>query len=555
MQIVIPMSGFGERFRRAGYSVPKPLIEVDGKPIISHVVDLFPGETDFFFVCNEEHLEERSFGMESILRAASPSGRIVGIKPHKLGPVHAVEQVSTFLDLDAPVLVNYCDFSCYWDWEHFKFFSEQSGADGVIPGYRGFHPHSLGSTNYAYVKETKGWATAIQEKQPFTADKMREFASSGSYFFRTAGLMLENFRLQKERELVTNGEYYVSMAFRPLMESGGKVAIYSLQHFLQWGTPEDLAEYRYWSNAFRELGKERLEASSSPIGTSIIPLAGLGKRFAEEGYTTPKPMIEVSGEPMILQATRDLPRAKVNAFVLRKNLPGFEAIVQVLQEVFPKAFLEILDGETDGQAVSAAAGLKALQQSGSPMEPPFTFGATDNGLIFDRKLFEALLEDSSVDVIVWGARGYPNAVRSPEMYGWVNEENGWVRSISVKQAPNDAATTPVITGTFTFKSFAAFVEPFSEMVQAKSKVGGEYYLDNLINFALKQGYRVKLLPVDHYLSWGTPNELRTFRYWQSFFSKWIGHPYSLSSDSHVPREKLATLDTEYGSFAPAELPK
>ena len=52
MQIVIPMSGFGERFRRAGYSVPKPLIEVEGKPMIGHVIDMFPGETDFVFICN-----------------------------------------------------------------------------------------------------------------------------------------------------------------------------------------------------------------------------------------------------------------------------------------------------------------------------------------------------------------------------------------------------------------------------------------------------------------------------------------------------------------------
>ena len=50
MQIVIPMSGYGERFRKAGYKVPKPLIQVEGKPIISHVIDLFPGEKNFYFI-------------------------------------------------------------------------------------------------------------------------------------------------------------------------------------------------------------------------------------------------------------------------------------------------------------------------------------------------------------------------------------------------------------------------------------------------------------------------------------------------------------------------
>ena len=59
MQIIIPMSGSGERFKRAGYQLPKPLIEVEGKPIIAHVIDLFPGEKDFLFICDAEQLAGR----------------------------------------------------------------------------------------------------------------------------------------------------------------------------------------------------------------------------------------------------------------------------------------------------------------------------------------------------------------------------------------------------------------------------------------------------------------------------------------------------------------
>ena len=106
------MSGFGERFRRAGHTVPKPLIEMEGKPIIAHVIAMFPGETDFLFVCNQAHLDEPSFRMAEILRHYCPSGRIVGIAPHKLGPVHAVRKVESLMDADEPVIVNYCDFTC-----------------------------------------------------------------------------------------------------------------------------------------------------------------------------------------------------------------------------------------------------------------------------------------------------------------------------------------------------------------------------------------------------------------------------------------------------------
>jgi len=54
IKIIIPILGFGERFRRAGYLVPKPLVKVEGKPIIAHVIDIFPGESDFLFICNQE---------------------------------------------------------------------------------------------------------------------------------------------------------------------------------------------------------------------------------------------------------------------------------------------------------------------------------------------------------------------------------------------------------------------------------------------------------------------------------------------------------------------
>ena len=58
IQLVIPMSGIGRRFIEAGYEDPKPLIEVDGKPIIEHVVNLFPGVEDIVFICNEKHIKE-----------------------------------------------------------------------------------------------------------------------------------------------------------------------------------------------------------------------------------------------------------------------------------------------------------------------------------------------------------------------------------------------------------------------------------------------------------------------------------------------------------------
>ncbi|MGH9521603.1 MAG: hypothetical protein ACRD3E_03610 [Terriglobales bacterium] len=57
MQIIVPMSGKGERFTAAGYRDLKPLIPVEGKSIVEHVVNMFPGEHDFLFICAADALD------------------------------------------------------------------------------------------------------------------------------------------------------------------------------------------------------------------------------------------------------------------------------------------------------------------------------------------------------------------------------------------------------------------------------------------------------------------------------------------------------------------
>jgi len=274
VQIIIPMSGFGERFRRAGYAVPKPLIEIDGKPIIGHVIDLFPGEHDFIFICNEDHLNEPAYRMADILQQHCPTGQIVGIAAHKLGPIHAVRQVAHLIKPDSPVVVNYCDFTCLWDWSDFKAFVTETACDGAIPAYKGFHPHTLGTTNYAYMREHNGWVQDIQEKQPYTNNRMEEYASSGTYYFRSGALMLEAFDATMTQSLNVGGEYYVSLSYKPLLADNKNVAVYPLQHFMQWGTPADVIEYEGWSAAFRALLQDDA-ATTKPEGTLILPMAGL----------------------------------------------------------------------------------------------------------------------------------------------------------------------------------------------------------------------------------------------------------------------------------------
>lgn len=549
MQIVIPMSGFGERFRRAGFSVPKPLIEIDGKPIIGHVIDMFPGETDFIFVCNQLHLDEPDYRMEAILAERCPSGLVVGIPPHKLGPIHAVRQVEHLLDKEEPVIVNYCDFTCYWDWNHFKQFVKETSCAGAIPAYKGFHPHSLGNTNYAYMLENDGWVQDIQEKQPYTNNRIEEYASSGTYYFASAQIMSEAFSATIEQDLNVGGEYYVSLAYKPLLDGKKPIAIYPLQHFMQWGTPEDVAEYNSWSRAFRKLIIHS-EGTLSAKGAVLVPMAGLGKRFADEGYVLAKPLIPLSGLPMVVQATNDLPSAEHQVFVIREDMPGYVDVTKQLCAQYPSAIVKTIQTVTEGQACTALIGLDALESKLGKNCSPITIASCDSGALYDERLFRKLIQNPSVDVIVWGARGYPNAIRKPEMFGWIESVDGQVRSISVKTPLNRPVSDPVVLGTFTFRSAEVFRLGLDRLIARNGQINGEFYIDSLINDVIALGFKCRLFEVDSYLCWGTPNDLRTFEYWQSCFHKWSGHPYLLSLDGRIPKGEIRALEARYQARVP-----
>ncbi len=550
MQIVVPMSGFGERFRSAGYAIPKPLIEIDGKPIVAHVIDMFPGEADFIFICNQEHLNEPAYRMDAILKECCPSGRVLGIPPHKLGPINAVRQVEHLLDPTEPVVVNYCDFACYWDWHHFKRYVKETACAGAIPAYKGFHPHSLGSTNYAYMCEIDGWVQDIQEKQPYTNNRMEEYASSGTYYFASARIMGEAFRTVMEQDLNVGGEYYVSLAYKPLLSSKQPVAVYPLQHFMQWGTPEDVAEYTTWSKAFRGLITHS-ESRPSFKGALVVPMAGLGKRFAAEGYLLTKPLIPVSGLPMVAQATHDLPTAEHNVFVLRADMLGYTDVANQLSTLYPKAIIKTIDRVTEGQACTALIGLDALEDKGRKNYFPITIGACDNGALYDIDALGKLVNDPLVDVIVWGIRGYPNATRHPKMFGWIDAEGGLIRSISVKTPLNTPASDPIVLGTFTFRRADDFRRALDRLVARDGRINGEFYIDSLINDAIALGLQCHLFEVDSYLCWGTPNDLRTFEYWQSCFHKWTSHPYRLELDGRIPSDQVDALKARYQATIPA----
>lgn len=543
MQIIIPMSGIGKRFIDAGYKDPKPLIEIDGKPIIEHVVNLFPGENDITFICNSTHLKETK--MREILNRIAPSGKIVEIPNHKKGPVYAVSQIFDQIKDEEEVIVNYCDFAKYWDYQDFLRHTRNREADGAIPAYKGFHPHMLGTTNYAFMRDDEQWMLEIQEKKPFTDNRMQEYASDGTYYFKKGTYVKKYFQELMNKDLNLNGEYYVSMIYNLLIKDGLKVSIYDVQHMLQWGTPQDVEEYNGWSDYFRKMTEKLPTIKVQKKSVNLIPLAGRGSRFANEGYKAPKPLLEVSGKPMIVQASSYLPDAEKRVFIcLEEHLKNYP-LKEKLHNVYPDAEIVSINQVTEGQACTVELGLKNIN-----LEAPLFIAASDNGMLWNQKEYEKLINDTSVDGIVFTFRHHPSAKANPQMYGWVKVDGGLtVKGVSVKKAISDNPYEDhAIVGAFYFKKARLFIEGLKKLYSENIRVNNEFYVDSIMDVLPQMGYQIKAFEVESYICWGTPNDLKTYEYWQSFFHKCSWHPYSLEKDVTMNKELIENYDKKYRSF-------
>lgn len=512
MKVVIPMSGMSSRFSAAGYSVPKYLIEVDGKKVIEHIVDLYPKDSDFVFIINDKHKEETD--IVNVLEKLVTKKEIVTIPRHKKGPVFSVSEFDSLIDDEEEVIVNYCDFSIYWDYRHFKEFVDETDCDGCIVCYTGFHPHMLGSDNYAFCRtDENNKILEVREKQPFTDDKMSEFASAGNYYFKKGSYVKKYFKQLMDEDININGEYYVSLIYNLLIRDGLDNLVYEVPHMLQWGTPGDLDIYNSWSNYYRKALEGQKEVKLENC-TLALPMAGAGSRFSKEGYTQPKPLIPVNGKNMVDQAVCCLPKTDRTIYACLKGhqAPGDDVVW--------------IDEVLEGQACTTE---KIVEHCG---EGSILVSACDNGVFYDADKFLELVNDETNDIIVWTYRNNYTSQLQPNAYSWVNcDDEGNVTSVDVK---NFRGTNPVeefaITGTMFFRSKKVFDTSLESLYKNNVRTNGEFYVDSMLNEAISLGYKVKNFEIDNYICWGTPNDLKTYQYWQTFFNKVDWHSYDYEKD-------------------------
>ncbi len=377
MNVIIPMTGYGSRFVAAGYQELKPFIRVMGRPVIEWIVkDMYPADVNIIFVCRGEHLMKDASMRERLLLLA-PEAKIVSIEDWvKKGPVYDVlrgyRELLAQQDIDAqePCIINYCDFYMQWDYAAFAKEAAERGCDGAVPCYSGFHPNLLPEKNYyaSCLTDAQDDLIEIREKYSFEKDKTKAKHSPGVYYF-AGGAVMEKYCqiLTEHEESAINGEYYASLPYNFMVQDGLKVWVpVNVEYFCQWGTPEDMQEFVYWTDLIRKSeaaqhtgGAESSGAEEGMPGRILIPMAGAGQRFADAGYTVHKPAImtvdRATGQekPMVVCATKDLPGVAAdgsNVIYVDRNFHKTDGVEDAIRAWYPRAAFITVDHLTEGQA-------------------------------------------------------------------------------------------------------------------------------------------------------------------------------------------------------------
>lgn len=228
MNVLIPMAGRGSRFAKEGFTFPKPLIEVNGKPMIEVVVDNINIEANHIFIVQKEHYEK--YNLEETLNRVYENCTIVQIDEVTDGAACTTLLAREFIDNDEPLLIANSDQFVEWDSNEFMYSMVGDNTDGGILTFPSKHP------KWSYAKlDEDGYVTRVEEKKPIS-DK----ATVGIYYWTKGSDYVKYADKMIEEEKKVNGEFYVCPVYNEAIEDGKKIKIFDIPRMWGLGTPEDL---------------------------------------------------------------------------------------------------------------------------------------------------------------------------------------------------------------------------------------------------------------------------------------------------------------------------
>ena len=231
MNVLIPMAGAGSRFEKAGYTFPKPLIDVRGKPMIQWVVDNLNVEAKYIFIVQKSHFEK--YNLKDTLNNFCPNNEIVQVDGITEGAACTTLLAKQYIDKDEPLIIANSDQFVEWNSEEFIYSCSTADLDANILTFKSTHP------KWSYTKLNElGYVTEVAEKKPIS-----DIATVGIYYWRKGSDYVKYAEQMISKNIRVNNEFYVCPVFNEAIEDGKKIRTFNIEKMWGLGTPEDLENF------------------------------------------------------------------------------------------------------------------------------------------------------------------------------------------------------------------------------------------------------------------------------------------------------------------------
>ena len=228
LNVLIPMAGKGSRFSEKGYVFPKPLIEINGKPMIQIVVENINIEANYIFIVLQEHIEK--YNIDKMLKLIVPNCTIVVTDGITEGAASTTLLAKQFINNDNPLVIANSDQYIEWNPREAMYNFTSKDIDGGILTFNSTHP------KWSYAKtDDNGTVTEVAEKNPISTH-----ATVGIYYWKAGKNYVTSAEEMIEKNIRVNNEFYVCPVYNQAIEKSQKIIIEEINEMWGIGTPEDL---------------------------------------------------------------------------------------------------------------------------------------------------------------------------------------------------------------------------------------------------------------------------------------------------------------------------
>lgn len=231
------MAGEGSRFAKAGWTTPKPLIELNGQPLFKHAISSVSADgipMKYSFIVRQEHIDK--YGIDKGIESFLPEANIFSVWKTTRGAVETCLMAESAIADEDSVIVMDCDLefrSKKFDEIIKSILNESTANGGALVSFES----DLPKYSYAEVGED-GFVKRTAEKEVISNHALcgAYFFSSGKEFKQIAHRLLDEPEFKKP-------EYYVSLLYNYMLEKGEKVYLAPMEEYYSYGTPEELQQY------------------------------------------------------------------------------------------------------------------------------------------------------------------------------------------------------------------------------------------------------------------------------------------------------------------------